>query len=376
MKKLAMMIVVLAMAVAPVFGATFPTIDPQTLVSSPDADGIITVKAIGETGWKLRQFCQDNMRAGCGNDVMISPLEDSKGIMKFKLEDYGIKYGQVAFNFMKDGLWLHIPDCNVKTGKNVSMGMSYYTKEIPYSGGAHFVYTGSGSPVWSPVDSLQWCGERLPKTSTSTSKTSTGTSASSTSGGSDQGAVAVATNQSASAAHNSAAATNQSAAANNSSQANATSFLSINQVGAKDGKGKKGKGNTAIIYAPHASQKVNNYNIKGNSADVKVYNNKGKGGKGKGGGGVKNVFTYVGTSYQTIHIGVPGAETYDIHACSKCHSDGAKDDAKARRYVLSAMSSAQAEEKAEKAKAQKSAASSKSTKKDKAKSFLDGTPRK
>ncbi len=157
----AMMFLVVFMATQ-AMAVTFPTLDEHTLVSS-DGNGIVTVKANGESGWSLVQYCQDNMRAGCGNNAVIKPLEDSAGTMKFQLDDYGMKYGQVAFNFMKDGAWLAIPDCRVKTANQVSMGMSYKVSDIPNSGGAHFVYTGSGGTVWSPVDSSEWCEGKVAK---------------------------------------------------------------------------------------------------------------------------------------------------------------------------------------------------------------------
>lgn len=337
MKKL--MIVVLMLVALPVWGATFPTADNNTLVSA-DANGIVTVNVANED-WYLVQFCQDNLRAGCGNKIAIQPSSVTATSMTFQLDMGGVKDGQVAYNFRRkcDNKWLAIPDCRVKTGSNTGMGMSFYTKDIEESGGAHFVYTGSGIQPWSPIDASKWCDEGsarqayLPTvvrpTNTTPEKTSGGKN------GSDQGAVAVANNQSAAAAHNSAAATTQSAAATNSSTANTTSLINVNQVG---GKGKKGGKNVAVVYAPNAVQKVQNNNIRGNSADVKVYANK------SGKGGVKNVITYVGPSYQTIHIGVAGAENYDPHACVKCHSPSAKDDERARKMVLTQMSTALAKE--------------------------------
>lgn len=316
---------------------TFPTPDPDTQVSSP-GDGVVVVKANGNSGWVMTQFCQDNLRAGCGNNVIVKPSELSGdgNTMTFKIDKAGISDGQVAFNFRdSSGKWLLIPDCRVKTGSNIGLGMSFQTADIAESGGAHFVYTGSGIPVWHPVKAGACNDDKA--AAARTAAVAAEKAATAVNNGADQGAVAVATNQSAAAAHNSAAATNQSAAANNSSQANATSFLNINQVNDGKGKGKKG-GNTAIIYAPNAKQDVQNNNIKGNSADVKVYLN--KSGKGNG-NGIKNVITYVGPSFQTIHIGVKGvgSET-DVYSCSKCHSDVAKDDARMKALVFKSMSCA------------------------------------
>jgi len=320
------------------FAVNFLSPDPDTQVSS-SGGGIVVVKAVGSKGaWRMVQFCQDNLRAGCGNNVIVKPSEISgdESTMKFKIDKEGTDNGQVAFNFIDaDGKWLLIPDCRVKTGNNIGLGMSFKTADIAESGGAHFVYTGSGIPVWHPVKAGACNDDKA--AAARTAAVAAEKAATAGNNGADQGAVAVATNQSAAAAHNSAAATNQSAAANNSSQANATSFLNINQVNDGKGKGKKG-GNTAIIYAPNARQDVQNNNIKGNSADVKIYSN--KSGKGKGSGTI-NAITYVGPSFQTIHIGVKGAgsET-DIYSCSKCHSDVAKDDARMKALIFKSMSCA------------------------------------
>ena len=315
---------VLMMVVAS-FAATFPTADNHTLVAS-SGNGVVNVKATGETGWRMILYCQDNLRSGCGNNYAVKASQDVNGNMTFQIPADSIADGQIAFNFKKGDLWLLIPDCRVKTANQVRMGMSFKSNEIAESGGAHFVYTGGGILPWSPVDSGSWCDE---KTSTSTAKVVTGVNR--TGGGNDQGAVANASEQSAAAAHNSAAATNQSAAATNSSVANATSLINVNQVA---GKGKKGGKNTAIVYAPNAKQNTDNRSFRGNSADVKVYANKG------GKGGVKNVITYVAPSYQTIHFGVAGAETYDPYACAKCHSESAKEDARMKALVFKAMSCA------------------------------------
>lgn len=157
MKKLIVgLCLAVMMTAAPVFGVTFPTLDDQTLVSS-DGNGIINVKVNGESGWEMILYCQDNLRAGCGNKFGIQPFEQSAGIMKYQIPQDAIADGQVAFNFKKSGAWLYIPDCRVKTGGQVGMGMSFYTKTIDESGGAHFVYTGGGTKVWSPV-SAGACG--------------------------------------------------------------------------------------------------------------------------------------------------------------------------------------------------------------------------
>lgn len=337
MKTLILM--ALMLVALPVWGATFPTADDHTLVSA-DSNGLVTVKVTGETeGWYLVQYCQDNLRAGCGNKIAIQPSSVTATSMTFQLDMGGVRDGQVAFNFRRncDKKWLAIPDCRVKTGNDMGMGMSFYTQDIEESGGAHFVYTGSGIQPWSPIDASKWCDEGVARVAFRPIAGVGGAPAAKMGrggGGNEQGAMAVATNQSAAAAHNSAAATNQSAAANNSSTANTTSLINVNQAGGKKGKSK------AIVYAPNATQNVQNNTVRGNSADVKVYANRG------GKGGVKNVITYVGPSYQTIHIGVPGApQYYDPQACAKCHSQAAKDDEKMRRMVLTQMSSAMAREK-------------------------------
>ncbi|KKR22092.1 MAG: hypothetical protein UT50_C0001G0004 [Candidatus Moranbacteria bacterium GW2011_GWA2_39_41] len=142
---------------------TFPTADSHTLVSA-DQGGAVTVKAVGESSWVLVQYCQDNMRAGCANNIVIKPSEDSGGTMKFQLDNEGVADGQVAFNFRKTSLpgnpWLAIPDCRVKTTGLAGMGMSYHTPDIAESGGAHFVFTGTQIKIWSPVPSGEWCDEQ------------------------------------------------------------------------------------------------------------------------------------------------------------------------------------------------------------------------
>lgn len=322
------------MMVSTSFAKNFSTVDNHTLVSS-NGNGMVDVKAVGETGWTMIIYCQDNMRSGCGYKFAIEALIDANGVMVFQIPADAIVDGQVAFNFKKDGLWLAIPDCRVKTANKVAMGMSFYSSNIAESGGAHFVYTGGGIQPWSFVASGEWCdGNTGSKYSVSAKPTHVASS-----GPSNQSVTANATDQAAAAA-----ALNSAAAAKDSAVANATSFMSINQVnGGKGKKGGKGSG-TAIIYAPNASQKVDNRSFRGNSVDLKIYNNsKGKDGKGKG-GGIKNVITYVGPSYQTIHFGVSGAESYDVYACTKCHSPSAKDDERARKMVLTQMSSALAED--------------------------------
>ena len=143
--------------VAPAFGATFPTLDPHTLVYS-EGNGVIVVRA-GDCGWMMKLYCQDNLRAGAGNIITIRPFEEGNGVMKFQIPPNASADGAVAFNFKKGDLWLGIPDCRVKTAGQVKMGMSYYTKDIAESGGAHFVYTGSGIQPWSFVASGEWCDE-------------------------------------------------------------------------------------------------------------------------------------------------------------------------------------------------------------------------
>lgn len=152
---------VLSMVVAS-FGATFPTADNHTLVSSV-GNGVVTVKAAGETGWEMILYCQDNLRSGCGNKFGVKPFEVSGEVAKYQIPEDAVKDGQIAFNFKKAGLWLAIPDCRVKTTNKVAMGMSFYTPEIVESGGAHFVYTGGGIQPWSPIDSGNWCDERAAK---------------------------------------------------------------------------------------------------------------------------------------------------------------------------------------------------------------------
>ena len=153
----------LMLVALPVWGATFPTAENHTLVSA-DANGLVTVKVAGETeGWYLVQYCQDNLRAGCGNKLAIQPSSVNASSMTFQLDMGGVRDGQVAFNFRRncDKRWLAIPDCRVKTGASMAMGMSYFTKEIEESGGAHFVYTGSGIQPWSPIDASKWCDESV-----------------------------------------------------------------------------------------------------------------------------------------------------------------------------------------------------------------------
>jgi hypothetical protein len=150
---------------------TFPTADDNTVVSST-GNGVIVVKAKGESDWRLIQYCQDNLRGGCGNNVVVKPFEVNGDTMKFQLDNGGVEDGQVAFNFKRNDAWLHIPDCRVKTGNNVGMGMSYRAADISESGGAHFVYVGSGISVWSPV-SAGACGDNYAKAAAARTASST-----------------------------------------------------------------------------------------------------------------------------------------------------------------------------------------------------------
>ncbi len=142
----------------------FPSADSHTLVSI-EQNGVVTVKAKGESSWIIKQYNQDNMRAGAPNLITIKSFEDAGGTMKFQLDMAGVREdGMIAFNFRKTSLpsnpWLAIPDCRVKTAGLAGMGMSYKSSDIPESGGAHFVFTGTPIPTQYPVDSSQWCDER------------------------------------------------------------------------------------------------------------------------------------------------------------------------------------------------------------------------
>jgi hypothetical protein len=160
MKKLILTVVLMLVAL-PVWGATFPTADNHTLVSA-DASGLVTVQVTGETdGWYLVQYCQDDLAAGCGNKFSVQPNSVTSTSMTFQLDMSAVKDGAVAYNFRRkcDDKWLAIPDCRVKAGSNIGMGMSYFSKDREESGGAHFVYKASGIQPWSPIDASKWCDE-------------------------------------------------------------------------------------------------------------------------------------------------------------------------------------------------------------------------
>ncbi|MFA5993535.1 MAG: hypothetical protein WC823_01095 [Parcubacteria group bacterium] len=161
MKKISLLIIfgVMLCMTQTAGAATFPVVKEATVTA--DSNGNITVNAPGESGWVLKQYCQDNLRAGCGNDQTIRPTEDAGGVMRFHLDEGGVASGQVAFNFRNTKLqnkWLAIPDCRVKPMGLVAMGDSKYTSTIPESGGALFVYTGSGREVEFPID-LSGCDQ-------------------------------------------------------------------------------------------------------------------------------------------------------------------------------------------------------------------------
>lgn len=282
------------------------------------------------------QFCPDQIKykpgfvCGLNWPVTVERISSTEAV--FQLDADGMKNGQRAFNFKSDGHWSQVSTS--KTNGNIVVEMSDPNADSEDGrGGCHYTYVGdlpAGSYTpYRPEACGGIAGGKVAKVKTSA--TAGGNN------GSDQGAVAVATDQAAAAAHNSAAGTTGAIVANSSSQAAGANMFNITQVNTVKGKGKNKGGNTSIIYAPNAKQEVRNNIIRGNSADVKVYNN--KAGKGKG-SGIKNVITYVGPSYQTIHFGVSGAETYDAYACTKCHSPSASDDEKARKLVLKQMSSA------------------------------------
>jgi len=164
-----MMLVVTLFVATQATAVTFPTADKHTLVSSHDVDGkgVIKVKACGEKDWVLVQYCQDNMRAGAPYNVIVKPFKVDGDMMWFQLDMDGVKDGQVAFNFRNTSLsgnpWLNIPDCHVKTDGTVVIGDSRPAQDIPESGGAMFVYIGSGIQVQYPIDSSQWCDEGVMK---------------------------------------------------------------------------------------------------------------------------------------------------------------------------------------------------------------------
>jgi hypothetical protein len=346
MKKMIMLATMLIMVAvtSTVFAKTFS--DGGVKISAEAGNGKIHVQGNAsdiDKYVKNIQFCPDQIKYQdgftCGLNWPISAERVSANEVVFHLDMNAVQNGQRAFNFKNNGAWSQV--LSSKTAGNVVIEMSDPSDGSDDGrGGCHYTYVGdlpAGSYI--PYKPELCGGGNAGGKYAASAKPATASNMAT-----DQAAIAVATNQSAAAAHNSAAATNQSAAANNSSVANATSFLNINQV--NNSKGKKGgkSNNTAIIYAPNASQKVDNRSFRGNSVDLKIYNsNKGKDGKGKG-GGIKNVITYVGPSYQTIHFGVTGAESYDVYACTKCHSPSAKDDERARKMVLTQMSSALAED--------------------------------
>ncbi len=159
----------LAGALASILGCSqagaevFLTPDSHTLVDAGNPNGIVTVKVTGGNDWFVRQFCQDKLRAGCGNTIEINPFKVDGNLLYFQLDMAGVKDGQDAFHVRRssDKKNLLIPDCRVKTGPGVGMTMSYYTADIPDSGGAHFVYTGSGAPILNtPIDASHWCDEQ------------------------------------------------------------------------------------------------------------------------------------------------------------------------------------------------------------------------
>lgn len=271
------------------------------------------------------QFCPDQIKytVGCGLNLKKNFEITSPTTAEVMLDMGAVRQGQRAFNpKMNTTTWSHVMAS--KAGEGLIVEMSDPNPDSDDGrGGCHYTFVADLPPGSYIPNKPELCGGGYVKP---VAKVATSGGAN----GSDQGAVAIATNQSAAAAHNSAAATNQSAAANNSSEAVANSFLNINQVAT--GKGK----NTAIIYAPGASQKNITQIVRGSSADVKVYAN--KSGK-KEGGGIKNVITYVGPTFQTIHLGT-GAGDYDPFTCTRCHNDYAKADARIKALILKNMSCA------------------------------------
>jgi hypothetical protein len=322
MKKNTIMIVMLlvAMFATQAMAVTFPVAKDALVVSN--GEGVVTVNAPGESGWILVQYCQDNLRAGAPNNLVIKPSQDSNGTMVFQLDKSGVGDGQVAFNFKKDGHWLHLPDCRVKTGSNVGLGNSYRSPDIEESGGAMFVYTGSGIAIQYPID-VSYCGAAAKAKSAKTNATASKAVV-------VPGGVGVVSNSTASQA---VGAVNKSSAANTAGDEVVGSPMNVVvKVGTCGGKKLK-KGETC-----QNGHTVNVYAVKHGDTNVsqKGHVNKNISSKDK-------VFIYNGPVYN-IHGG-----KYGESDCTSCHNqtfwNNHNKDKAAQEKFFKQMSSSMSEKK-------------------------------
>ena len=94
-----------------------------------DDNGIVIING-GEGIDGLTQYCPDEWKDGCANNVNVKRQGN-----KFVLDREGIADHQNAFNFRdSSGKWLNIPDRKrVIVGKNIDQVNSYfiYTGPIP-----------------------------------------------------------------------------------------------------------------------------------------------------------------------------------------------------------------------------------------------------
>ncbi len=149
----------------------FPTLHKMVVTSEGHGDVTILVDKTNCSSpidrLVLQQYCPDRLRSTAQRIITVMPFEVTDGtnsaVLKFKLDEFGLQNGATCLNFTKEensSAWLGVPDCKIRTAGKIKMGMSFKTSSIANSGGAMFVYTGTGDSPESPIDNSDCDDER------------------------------------------------------------------------------------------------------------------------------------------------------------------------------------------------------------------------
>ena len=132
----------LVAAVASVaLATTFKVAHPLKVSANPDGqvvftghrDDLVHIK-------KLIQFCPDEFKKGCGNNIPLKPVQVTDTSVTFQLDVDAIKdFNQRAFNAKWEKDWMSIPDPNVNLGEHLKYEVSAPSPDSEDGrGGSHF----------------------------------------------------------------------------------------------------------------------------------------------------------------------------------------------------------------------------------------------
>lgn len=134
---LGLMVSVASVALATTFRVAHPlrvtaNLDGQ-VVFTGHRDDISHIK-------KLIQFCPDEYKKGCGNNIPLRPVQVTDTSVTFQLDVDAIKdFDQRAFNAKWERDWLSIPDPNVNLGEYLKFEVSAPSPDSEDGrGGSHF----------------------------------------------------------------------------------------------------------------------------------------------------------------------------------------------------------------------------------------------